>query len=29
MAYIAFFGGMAAVALGLYIIKVTTPNKKH
>lgn len=27
MPYIIFFGGIAAVAIGLYIIKVTTPNK--
>jgi len=29
MNFLAFFGGLAAVVLGLYLIKVTTPNKKH
>ena len=27
MAFLVFFGGIAAVATGLYIIKATSPNK--
>lgn len=29
MDFIAFFGGIAAVAVALCVIKYTTPNQKH